>query len=595
MPTGGARTVPPRPAWLWPETRRQFVAWFVAATIIFSGFTAWCFWGFFRGGLSVVAPLEHWGKAAETVPLRGWDQRYAIWATVRNARAFLSPGQPFFDAGQCYPAHDSLALGHGVFVLGFLGIPATILSGDPLVVYNIVLLTLALTAPLAMYALVTDWTGLPVAGIVGGLIYGFHAAKLGDPDHLYVTDTVWTVLMLFFLRRALRDGNRFRCAVGFAFCVVGQLGADLYPAMGSVFVGALVLVGLVLENKMTKRLAVPALVATLIIVVFSYEMYAPYFLLKKSGVVVERHRIFLALSALLPGGGLFPGWIAVLLAAVGSLGLRRPATPNGVPSRSVCLALLVAFCGISFLAMGGVFSVEAGRVWQREHSGTVAALPLEPSAAYEWLAGWMPGLNIGRAPAYMYGAAHVCVSVLAGLGCATVLTALLAGRRRSQAVGFAAASLVVLSAITVALTAPRFFMMRQRPAEEELAFFRELAKKQNNGPILELPLVDEIAWWDRASESLLLAAYHRRPTSECFASFVVSSLPDSVRDAITTLPAPEALHAIRAAGFTTILVHHDGGGRGYAEPFEAAARNGGTGLTKVSATATRTAFAIQSD
>jgi hypothetical protein len=56
----------------------------------------------------------------------------------------------------------------------------------------------------------------------------------------------------------------------------------------------------------------------------------------------------------------------------------------------------------------------------------------------------------------------------------------------------------------------------------------------------------------------LLAAYHRRRTSACFASFGTSILPPELQTAIAHLPAVDALDTIAAAGFTTIWVHLKG-------------------------------------
>jgi len=61
-----------------------------------------------------------------------------------------------------------------------------------------------------------------------------------------------------------------------------------------------------------------------------------------------------------------------------------------------------------------------------------------------------------------------------------------------------------------------------------------------------------------SSTQVLLSAYHHRRTSGCFAAFRPSGL-GSVRSLGAELPDPEAVAALRAMGFTTLVVHHPHG------------------------------------
>jgi hypothetical protein len=91
--------------------------------------------------------------------------------------------------------------------------------------------------------------------------------------------------------------------------------------------------------------------------------------------------------------------------------------------------------------------------------------------------------------------------------------------------------------------------------------FESLERLGNVGPVLELPFTDGMAAGERESESLLLSAYHARRTSACFSSFMASSLPESVRSAVSPPLDDDSVGAVRSANFSTIWIRRDPEGK----------------------------------
>jgi len=150
---------------------------------------------------------------------------------------------------------------------------------------------------------------------------------------------------------------------------------------------------------------------------------------------------------------------------------------------------------------------------------------------------------------------HLLMAALAGIGAAGV--ARWAPKRFTLAV-----SLALVAAAFVDTVRPSSLGLRPRaplsavelrPAERDLAFFRELAELGNAGPILELPMVR--LNFDRASVSILNSAYHLRPVAHCYNSFLPPATAE-VEALARELPTAEALRAVYALGFTTVVVHH---------------------------------------
>jgi hypothetical protein len=193
--------------------RRLRGLWSLAACLVF-GLSAWLVYGdVWRAGPAEQLPsLQRSGRAE---PWFDTDQTFIVWQVSRNARALLSRPHAFFDSGHCHPIENALAHTGPMLTMGILAIPATLLGANPVLTYNIVLVVMLLLAGWAMYWLVSDWTGVPAAGIAAGLLYGSHRVELTNVIHPHIYDTTWMVFALGFGRRLFAHG-RWRDAAGLA-------------------------------------------------------------------------------------------------------------------------------------------------------------------------------------------------------------------------------------------------------------------------------------------------------------------------------------------------------------------------------------------
>ncbi len=498
-----------------------------------------------------------------THKILNFDHRFTVWLVARNAYTLLHRPGALFDAEPCYPAENALAFGEPAITLGLLGAPAWLLSGDPVVTYNAVVLAFLLIAPFAMFLLVRDWSGSAAAGIAAGLLYGFHEIRALDVIHLYIYDSAWTVLALLFARRWF-EASRWSDALGLAVSVVMQLGGSLYPLIASTAIALPLTTWLIARYGLRGlRPAQIALVSGTILLTAAL-VFTPYLELRGSGALPARDlRAFLMWPELLPGTAGFPGWVLLLLAAAGLAAGRLPG--GGDPRAALFAALLLTF--------------------------SLASVP----RFYLAIASVVPGADVIRGVALVYAGTHLTLCILAGLGAAALLR--VAPRRYAVWAALAVIACAYLDTLrpsTLGFT-PRFryAMVRLRPDEAALAFYRTLEQLDNEGPILEVPLAPDN--YGPATNVILLSAYHHRRVSACYNSF----WPDAaarVTELSAGLPRPPALRALRKLGFTTMVVHH-GKPDGYAERHRRAIENfanasGGRLLRRLHADAAMTAYAI---
>ncbi len=530
-----------------PMSWRSEVRWaLVGAVLLIAGLYA-VFGEVWRHELDTFVPTEISRPdgvlaSGEVRELLLGDQRFVAWLVSRNAYTLLEDPGSLYQAEPCFPADGALALGEPGITMGLIAMPFFFLSGDPIITYNLALVALVALGCLAMYILVRGWTGVPAAGIVAALLYGFHEIKIGDIGHPYGYDTSAFVLGLFFATRLL-DRARWRDAVGLACCGAFLLAGSFYPTLSCLLVAVPLLPSFLMRAGWRAWSRIAVVVPVLFIV--GAFLFEPYLALRAEGVLAPRAlQFFMPWSHLAPSGKSFPGWTLLVLAAV-ALIARNPGNSSDTPAPPRWGLLLGGLLAL-LLAGGGQGGDFMEAVRNPEFAG-----PSFPNP-YPWLAGFVPGLDNLRGPFGLVMGAHLALSILAGLGAASLLKRL---SHRS-------AILLAIALIAVAWVdtfrppglgfSPRveYGPANIKPPDGMLRFFEDLRAQGNAGPILEIPVAVF-----HSSHAVLLSAYHRRRTSHCYTSYLPPSFA-VVEELASRLPAPPALAGLREMGFTTIIVHH---------------------------------------
>jgi hypothetical protein len=485
-------------------------------------------------------------ERSEELALLETDQRFVIWLVARNAWTLLHRPLDLFDAEECFPERDTLALGEPGIALGIVGIPAWLATGDPLATYNFAVLALSLIAALAMFWLVRDWTGVPAAGIAAGILFGFHHVKLWEVVHPYGFDNGWTVLALLFAVR-LWERRRWHDALGLASASSLQLAGSFYPTLAAACLGLPMLVWLPLRGGLREQRSLRWPVALAIVAVTAYLVFAPYLARRAEGVLEPRSfQAFLAWRSLLPSGRNFPGFVLLAFAAFGVC-FGRSRFRDGL-ARDVRWPLLAGALFALVLATGGSRPDAA----LRDHP----LPPLFPNP-YTWLAQVVPGLDLIRCPWALYSATQLALCVLAGLGCARIV------RAAPRGVGAAAASAAVVLAAYLDTLRPaslgfepwlRYRMVELAPPRESIDFFRALEALGDRGPVAEAPFGKP--GLRQRSLGVLLSAYHHRRTWACLPSFRPPST-HRVVDLLLAVPHPGAVEELAELGFATLVVYHE--------------------------------------
>lgn len=550
-----------------PATAGAVLIIVVAVAVVFSGL--------WRAGISDVvgrSKLDPRGGqlGADWQVYNDADAILAAWLVTRNAHTLTTRPGRLFETEHCAPAPTALAFGEPMITLGALAIPGSRLTTSPVTTYNIALLALYFLSALAMYLLIADWTGSAGAAIAAALLYAFNAERIADLAHSFIYDTTWIVLAMYFARRWLARG-RWRDALALALCGALQLGTSVYPILASLIVAVPVGLGLLRAHGLP-RARVPQLAAVVaVVLVVAYLVFSPYLEVQATHESLRRSlQYFAGWGWFVPHREAGIAWAALALAAVALLLPRHLLAETGAfagrtPRGWIALGAVAALCTAT--------GPNQPATWQTLWHG---APPFGTPDVYAILARLIPGLDAVRVPARVDTGYHLGLCVLAGLGAAALIER--AGRFRTAA---SLAIVMLVAAETWMLVDPvrpaaaHGSLLDVAPPAEDVELYATLARLGDTGPLLELPIGDaDREYLFRSPRRILLAAYHGRRTSACYASFLPPGR-DELRHETLSLPDPAAIERVCALGFTTAIVHLDTPlGRHMAERFQQAAARG---------------------
>ena len=455
------------------------------------------------------------------------DALFAAWLVGRHARTLATRPLLLLETEHCAPLRQSIALGPPMLTLGALALPAWLVSRDPIASFNAAVFLMPWLGALAVFLLVLDWTRLPAAAAVAGVLYGTSPLVLADVAHPFIRDMAWSAFGLLFARRLFASG-RWRYVFGLAACLVAQVGASAYAALAACFLAPPLGLWLFwhygLRHVRPAQLLVAGLCAGGAVAVVLW----PYAELRASSELLQREtQLFAPASAFLPGGFRFPGFLALGLAA-SAFAVARPRALAGLDG-DPRLALLTGLVLVLLAATGPLYVV---------------------------LAPVLPFAGAVRVVAQLGIGFQLALCVLAGIGAAGLLRALpVRVRPAAGLLAVAAAFLLTVRPFWLGFE-PRLDLatLRARPAPEALHFAARLADVGAGGPIAELPvrrIRDEME-----VRRILLSSWHGRRTSACFGSYTPRE-QDRLRRLAAALPAPGAVRELRRLGFTTLVVHGD--------------------------------------
>lgn len=113
----------------------------------------------------------------------------------------------FFDANIFHPSPLTLAYSEHLIPQALQIFPVYLVSGNPILCYNLVFLSTFVLSGLGMYLLVRELTGNALAGFIAGLLFAFAPYRLPQSSHVQVLSSQWMPFVFYGLTRYFETGR----------------------------------------------------------------------------------------------------------------------------------------------------------------------------------------------------------------------------------------------------------------------------------------------------------------------------------------------------------------------------------------------------
>jgi len=146
-----------------------------------------------------------------------------IYILKWDAMKLLSDPLNLFQASIYYPYSNTLAYSECLIGLLPLYFAVSAVTGDPVAIYNIIILLAYLLSAYGMYLLVKNITGKVYPGIIAGIIFSYSTCLMGLYTHIQVLSIFWSLFMLLFLKKYFESGKVNYFALSLLFFVLQVL------------------------------------------------------------------------------------------------------------------------------------------------------------------------------------------------------------------------------------------------------------------------------------------------------------------------------------------------------------------------------------
>lgn len=236
-------------------------------------------------GFAVLSVLMTWPLAANLgthVVKAKWYYDSMVNLHILGSRVHyalgLSPGlQSVYDNYFCAPTPYSISVNENHFGLSLLFAPFFIVTGDPLLSYNLLLLLCLTLSGFCAYLLVRELTGNALAGVLAGVGYAFCPYLFFELGRIQLVAAQWIPLFALFLHRTAAAPT-WPNALGLGLTFAMQVGSCLYYTMFLVVYAVTAGTWLLLSHRPSPRALLPKLaVAGALSVALAAFMVYPYF------------------------------------------------------------------------------------------------------------------------------------------------------------------------------------------------------------------------------------------------------------------------------------------------------------------------------
>lgn len=492
-----------------------------------------------------------------------------------NAHALVTNPLGLFEAPFFYPYAHSIAFSENLIGETLIALPLLWFTGNPALAFNFnIMLSFVLTG-LFTYLLARDLTGSRAAALFAGVAFAFCPFRFMHIGHQHMLATQWFPFTLWALGRWLGTGKerpiasstRWLAWAAFGFIAMG-LSSVYYTFYLFIALLLYALWWLLLGPGLSRRkeiewvpLSLRLGAAALAVAIVLLPVFLPYAQtnselgLSRSIYEVDNWSAEWSFFGSVPKGN----WLyaQVLAPGMGAVSGERQLFPGILPA---VLAVVGLVWGRSrqrfYYLLLGLFSLAMTFGLSRTLPGTNIDVPL-PYALFYY---WMPGFQALRVPVRFSVLVDFSIYILAAYGLARLLDVgaegmagrvgrwrRRLGKRTRTAVAVISIALLLLEFANPLDASGRQDLMAQLTTIEPYGW---LAKAENAGPVLELPMSA-----DQPDVSyMLFSTRNWQPLVNGWSGFVPPGTV-ALKQALDSFPDPLTISLLQGLEVRHVVVH----------------------------------------
>lgn len=473
------------------------------------------------------------------------DSIFDIWVISQHIQKIIYPDfKHYFDSNIFFPYKNTLMYSNHYFTQSLLSLPIYIITKNPVLTYNLMLLFSFFTTAMGMFLLARYLTGSSGAALIAGLIFGFSPFMISHFTHLQILTAGGIPLTFLFLHKFFHH-ERIRDLLLFSlFFILQFLASGHYAMYLTLFCGIYFLIHILTHRKYSDgRFWMKILLFLLICVIALGPFLYQYFRLQqeigfsRGGATGASLSQYLASSwnNLLYGkitapfqkveGILFPGILAFILAMFGlsELWKKNSNTPKTVKDRSLIYTLILVG---SFLFSFGM------------------------KGPYYLLHRYVPGFNGVRVAQRFHIMVMFVLAILAAFGIRFILIRLKPKKRKL--VWLLAFTVIILEYISIPIP------MTNLPGQRDIPpVYQHLKKIADDGAIIELPIPENLFTRTGVdSMRMYYSIYHQKRMINGRSSYF-PPLYYEIRQRWKQCPVREVVSDLNTIGVKYLILHSD--------------------------------------
>ncbi|MBI5642857.1 MAG: hypothetical protein HY954_05215 [Deltaproteobacteria bacterium] len=489
------------------------------------------------------------GLPASSEGLGPQDAVLNLWILFWDIHKFRTGLGGFFDANIFFPYENTLAYSEHLIGGAVLALPLSFFIKNPVLVYNVLLLSTFVLSGFGMYLLTLHLTGDRPSAVIAGIVFAYFPYHFTHLPRIQLEMMQWIPFTLLFLHRFAEKMDYRNIALSAVFYSLTFLSSVYYGVFLTFYVVFFFIWHILRKRFFTipvfSRLCLFLLISAVIII----PVHIPYIKAERSGLaravwenVVYSADILSYVSV--PRSNWL--WSRVL-----------PIRPNSESA--------AAFFGLTAFALsltGILLSLKRRSGDEKKHIRFYLALTaisiilsLGPlihfngrevaKGPYLLLYKYFPGFDGLRAPNRISVFAGLGMAVLAGFG-VKFIKERIANIHLKKAVAALFAVLIILEFLPSGLKA------MQVPGYDNMPpVYRWLSESAEDWPVFEYPMSEphtDEAWY------MYYSIFHRKRLANGYSGFT-PPLYQQMTDEMKAFPSEDSISFLKALGVRYIIIH----------------------------------------